>query len=494
MRRLLREPVTLAVIALCVVWTLWARWRHMTYDEAGALTARRLWEGEYSRLLSAMFLHHLEGWVHLAANGVSLFFVGRVIERGCGRRVYLACLFGAAVAGFAASLLWDPDPKVRRMGISGGIAGLLGLLLAVEWAITRGFLDFLRQRNTLLIAFFLALSVPLAMLLGPGVRVDHAGHAGGFAFGLLAGLSYYTRRGVRPVRGAIVAVVLAVVPLAYVAHPVFDAGYQIWRARREYSARDFAAAARSYERARELDPEALDVANGARDQLLDSYLRLAEPLLGTPEASRLIQAAQALGGRQPEPWFTFAQEAETRQRADEAYLAWREAADRLPARAAWVPLGRALRLLVARKEPPLLEAVDVARGAAAGLGADLPAATRDSLEAELAGAAEALSARALARRPEPEVARALSELYRTLAENAGEEARKPRYRLRSAEWLWQASEGPVVPDEVAARFRAALTEAALYHDAPAREAASQWFRARGLPVPEPDLEGEEGGG
>ena len=491
MRRLVREPVTLALIALCVAWTVGAKWLHLTYDQAGALTARQLWHGEYPRLLSAMFLHHMESWIHLAANGISLFFVGRVIERGCGRRVYLACLFGSAMAGFAASLLWDMDPRVHRMGISGGIAGLLGLLLAVEWAITKTFLDFLRQRNTLLILLFLALSVPLARL--GDVRVDHAGHAGGFLFGLLAGLSYYTRRGVRPLRGALVAVALVALPLAYVARPFLEPDYQIWRARREYSARDFAAAAKSYERARELDPEAMDRA-GARDQLLDCYLRLAVPLLGDPEASRLIEAAQALGGRQPEPWITLAHEAETRQRADEAYVAWREAAARLPAQAAWVPLGRALRLLRARENPPHLEMLDVARGAAAGLAADFPEATLASLEKEIADAAEAVAAAALAGSPEPEVARRLSELYRTLAENAGEEARKPRYRLRSAEWLWRASEGPVVSDEIAARFRAALTEAALYHDGAAQEAAAQWFRERGLAVPEPDLEGEEGGG
>ncbi len=493
MRRLLREPVTLALIALCVGWTLWARWRGLTYDEAGALTARRLWQREYPRLLSAMFLHHMGSWIHLVANAVSLFFVGRVIERGCGRRIYLACLFGAAMAGFAASLLWDPDPRVRRMGISGGIAGLLGLLLAVEWAITKSFLGFLRQRNTILILFFLALSVPLAKLLDPDVRVDHAGHAGGFAFGLLAGLSYYTRRGVRPVRGALVALALVALPLAYVVHPVFNPDFQIWRARREYSARDFAAAAKSFERARELDPEALDRAE-ARDQLLDCYLHLAEARLGDPEASRLIEAALALGGRDPVPWISFAQAAEARQHGEEAYVAWREAASLMPFREAWLPLARALKLLRAREKPPLLETVEVARGAAAGLGANLPAAARASLEEELAGAAEALSEAAVATRPEPEVARGLSELYRTLAENTGGEARKPRYRLRSAEWLWRASEGPVVPDDVAARFRAALTEAALHGDAPAQEAAAQWFRARGLPVPGPDLEGEEGGG
>lgn len=489
MRRLLREPLTLGLVALCIAWTVWARWHDLSYLKAGALTRRLLWQGEYWRLFSAMFLHHMESWIHLAANSLSLFFVGRVIERGCGRRVFLACLVGGAMAGFAASLFWDPDLMMRRMGISGGIAGLLGLLLAVEWAITKSLWDFLRQRNTLLIVIFLALSVPFAMLLGDDVRVDHAGHAGGFAFGLLAGLSYYTRRGVRPARGAVVALALSLLPVAYVAHPFLDPHYQIWRARRAYVAGDFADAAAAYERARELDPAALD-AGGAREELLDAYLRLAEG----PLASKFVDAAMALGGRDPRPWLRFAEAAEARQRADEAYVAWREAASLLPDRAAWLPLERALRLLRARKDPPALETLVVARGAAAGLGAGLPAEARTALEAELATAGEALGRKEIEKPSGKEVASGLAELYRILAENTAEDARKPRYRVLSAEWLWRAAEGPVVPDDVVARFRAALTEAALYGVPQVREAAAQWFRERGMPVPEPDLEGEEGGG
>jgi membrane associated rhomboid family serine protease len=486
-----REPLTLGLIAACVGWTLYARWRHLTYTEAGALAGRLLWQGEYWRLLSAAVLHHMGSWIHLVTNCISLFFVGRVIERGSGRRAFLVCLVGGALAGFAGSLLSDPDPTMKRMGISGGIAALLGLLLAIEWAVTKSLWDFLRQRNTLLIIFFLALSVPFAMLVEENVRVDHAGHAGGFLFGLLAGLAYYTRRGVRPARGAIVAAALALLPVAYVSHPFLDPQYQIWRARRAYSAGDFADAAARYERAKELDPTALDTA-GAREELLDAYLRVAAE--GGPDTARLVDAARSLGGRDPRSWLRFAAQAEAGQRADEAYVAWREAAALLPDRAAWLPLERALRLLRARKPPPLLETLGVARGAAAGLGAGLVPEARAALEAELAGTADAVSQEALATPHGKEVANGLAELYRILAENTGEAARKPRYRLRSADWLWRAAEGPMVPDEVAARFGAALTEAALHGDAGARAAAEQWFRERGLPVPAPDLEGEEGGG
>jgi len=492
-RRLLREPVTLGLVALCVGWTLVAKQRGLTYSEAGALTGRQLWEGEYWRLFTATILHHLGTWIHLVTNGISLFFVGRVIERGCGRRILLVAVVGSALAGFAASLILDPDPMIVRMGISGAIAGLLGLLLAVEWALTRGVLDFLRQRNTLLILFFVLLSFPLAEYVFTGLKVDHFGHAGGFAFGLLFGLSYYTRKGVRPLRGAVVAFVLGILPVAYAAHPFFEPQYQIWRGRRAYGGGDFAAAARAFEFARELDPAALDN-GGMREALLDTYLQLAAERLGGPDAGGFVAKARALGGRTPGPWMRFAEAAEARQCPDDAYAAWREAAALLPDSAAWAPLGRALRLLRARDHLPVLETIQVARGTAWGLRADLPLEARDAIEKELAETADALGRETVREEQKDDAALGLSELYWTLAENAGSDARRPGYRLRSADWLWRASKGPLVPDDVTARFRAAITEAALYGDPKAGEAAARWFRERGMPVPEPDLEGEEGGG
>ncbi|HEX5135787.1 MAG TPA: rhomboid family intramembrane serine protease [Planctomycetota bacterium] len=493
MRRLLREPVTLGLVLLCIGWTVAARVWQATPLAAGALTGARLWEGEYWRLFSAMVLHHTGSWIHLVANAVSLFFVGRVIERGCGWRVLLGCVVGGALLGSAASLLWNPEPRVPRMGISGGIAGLVGLLLAVEWAISRGFLDFLKQRNTLLILFFVALSLPIAMLVEsrvPTIQVDHAGHVGGFAFGLLFGVSYYTRKGIRTARGAAVALALAVLPVAYASHPAFEPEYRIWRARRAYGQGDLETAAREYERAKELDPAALDAA-GMRAELLDTYLRLAAGRFGTPDGADFVRKALAVGGRDPGPWIRFAEAAEKAQRPTEAYAAWREAAGQMPDEGAWMAYERALRLLLSREAAPI-ETIVVARGATRGLRVGLPPEAALALEREIAAAADGVGARLGDHTSDRESATRLSELYWLLAENSLEDGRRPRYRLRSAEWLWRGS-GEVRGD-VRARFGAVITEAALYGDPAAGEEAARWFRERGLPVPEPDLEGEEGGG
>jgi hypothetical protein len=226
-----------------------------------------------------------------------------------------------------------------------------------------------------------------------------------------------------------------------------------------------------------------------REDLLEAYLQVAARRLGTPEGEALVGKAIALGGRKPDPWIAFANAAGKGGHADLAYKAWREAAALLRDGDAWLAFERALRLLRAREAPPVRETIDVARGAARGLRAGLPPEAVTELEREIAGAAEALHARADP--PKGDDARALSELYRTLAENAGEDARRPRYRLRSAEWLWRGS-GEARGD-VVARFGAAITEAALYGDPATAEEAAKWFRERGMAVPEPDLEGEEGG-
>jgi membrane associated rhomboid family serine protease len=493
------DPFTLGLVVLCVAWTLRAKWADLTYLEAGALTCRLLWEGAYQRPFTAMLLHHLGlHGLHLIANALSLLVVGRVIERACGAKILVGFVVGGAMAGFGVSMVADPDPGLARMGISGGIAGLVGLLFAVEWAASRGLLDFLRQRNTLLLLLFLGLSFPLALWVEgkvPGLQVDHAGHGGGFAFGIVTGLALYGRRAARPRLGAVTGILLAVLPVAYASHPFLDPGYRYWRGLRAYRAGDHEAAAAECARALELDPDSPS-AGEAKRVLFSHYLRKAAANPEDPEARKLVGAARALGVQDPDPWLRFAEAAEKAGRFEDAYAAWREAAALLPRAEAWRPFARALLLLLANEQwsappPGLVEhLVTVAQGAARGLTGGLDARSRVELEGAIARAA---SLAAGAGAPAKGAARELSALYRTLAENAVRDESRPGYRLQSARWLWRSTE-PEVTDDVKARFKAAVTEGALYGDAGTRGAAEAWFLERGLPVPAPDLEGEEGGG
>jgi len=49
------EPLTTLLIALCVGWTLWAKWSGATLSEAGAVRELLLWEGDYWRLATHLW-------------------------------------------------------------------------------------------------------------------------------------------------------------------------------------------------------------------------------------------------------------------------------------------------------------------------------------------------------------------------------------------------------------------------------------------------------
>jgi rhomboid protease GluP len=86
--------------------------------------------GEWWRLVSCVFVH--VGIVHLAVNGVGMFFIGRVTEELFGTARTLA-LFGlCGVAGAFASYL--ASPAGISAGASGAIFGMLGaVFVELTW-------------------------------------------------------------------------------------------------------------------------------------------------------------------------------------------------------------------------------------------------------------------------------------------------------------------------------------------------------------------------
>ena len=136
-------------------------------------------------------------------------------------------------------------------------------------------------------------------------------------------------------------------------------------------------------------------------------------------------------------------------------------------------------------------AKETAEGAAEGLRAD-----REPLEFAIGEVAFALDKPAR-RVTGPEEDRRLlyallERLFGRLAKNAVDPARVPRYRLHRAHWGWQAA--AATTRDVQALFKAARNEALEQGDEAVQVEAEQWFRARGLPLPPPDLaEGDDGG-
>ena len=141
MNDLSRLPVTFGLIAACVAVYIAVALAGQTYgyplnvglvtqpDEVlaqGALLPAAVAGGEVWLLLTSMFLH--SGFIHLALNMLSLYFLGSFVEQAFGRSRFLALYLCSGLAGGIAYLYFGAfdEPAV---GASGAIFGLLGGVL-----------------------------------------------------------------------------------------------------------------------------------------------------------------------------------------------------------------------------------------------------------------------------------------------------------------------------------------------------------------------------
>lgn len=112
-----------------------------------------LYDGEYWRLLTAVFMHF--GMEHLANNMLLLFVLGDNMERALGKVkyviFYLVCGVGANVASVYVNV--EKGEYVVSAGASGAIFGVIGgLLYAVT--INRGHLEDLSTTQMAVLAGF----------------------------------------------------------------------------------------------------------------------------------------------------------------------------------------------------------------------------------------------------------------------------------------------------------------------------------------------------
>lgn len=156
----------------------------------GAMFGPLIAEGEYWRLLTAMFLH--VGPAHLVFNGLALFVFGRLVERAYGHLRFLIIYILAGLAGSVASYLLNSIAV--GAGASGAIFGVLGALVAYIM-VQRDLLGKMGQ-GLLTVVLFLAAMNLLYGLATPGI--DNWAHAGGLAGGFALGLGLAPRY--RPVR------------------------------------------------------------------------------------------------------------------------------------------------------------------------------------------------------------------------------------------------------------------------------------------------------
>lgn len=142
----------------------------------GAKINELIFQGEYHRLLTSMFLH--ADIMHILLNMFSLYNVGPVTERLFGHKRFLYLYLIAGVGGSISSLMFSRSPGV---GASGAIFGIVGMLLY-----------FAQKRPQVFKRVFgtqLFIVIALNLLYGFSVpNIDNAAHIGGMVVGY--GASY----------------------------------------------------------------------------------------------------------------------------------------------------------------------------------------------------------------------------------------------------------------------------------------------------------------
>ena len=136
----------------------------------GALVGFKVADGEWYRLVTAMFLH--ASLIHLLFNMLALWWLGSVVEQALGTWRFLLVYFASGIAGSAGALLMSSEFAVT-VGASGAIYGILGALLILEWL----------QTGTLAGPALTLIVVNLALTFAiPNISIG--GHIGGLAGGV----------------------------------------------------------------------------------------------------------------------------------------------------------------------------------------------------------------------------------------------------------------------------------------------------------------------
>jgi rhomboid protease GluP len=155
----------------------------------GALVPALVAEGEWWRLLSSIFLH--SGFVHLAFNMMSLYFLGSFAEATFGRSRFLALYVLSGVAGGIAYLYFGQFDR-PAVGASGAIFGLLGVIFG--FALRRGSFSW---QNPLIrqLLILTALNLYIGFSVPNISNTAHIGGlVGGLAFGWLMAPTVYARK------------------------------------------------------------------------------------------------------------------------------------------------------------------------------------------------------------------------------------------------------------------------------------------------------------
>ncbi|MEM1347340.1 MAG: rhomboid family intramembrane serine protease [Myxococcota bacterium] len=146
----------------------------------------RVYEGQWWRLISSMFVHL--GVMHIAFNGYGLYSIGPMVEQFYGRSRFVVIYLGSGVLSSLASLLFTANASG---GASGALYGVVGAMIVfgakyradlparVSKALTRSMLP------------WVIFGIGIGFV--QGVNFDNAAHLGGLISGALLALAMRSR-------------------------------------------------------------------------------------------------------------------------------------------------------------------------------------------------------------------------------------------------------------------------------------------------------------
>lgn len=193
----MESPITyfFTAINLGVFGIAWTRGEHLnlrltpeTLIAYGALERYHVWQGDYWRLLTAVFMH--TGWIHLIWNTWAMFGWCASIERTVGSAWFALAYLTTGLGASAVSVIGH---HAFGAGASGAGFGMISVVLALLYRRAGSWDAF---RGDPYVRNILANTVAWVLIGFAGLmRMDNYAHLGGFALGIPCGLILGSRRG-----------------------------------------------------------------------------------------------------------------------------------------------------------------------------------------------------------------------------------------------------------------------------------------------------------
>lgn len=168
-----------------------------TMFEKGALVGVLVSDGEWWRLITAMFLH--ASLLHLGFNTLALYWLGSIVEQAIGTWRFVLVYFAAGLAGSAGALIFSSAFAIT-VGASGAIFGIMGALMILEYHATGSLAG--QAMGLIVINLALTFTIP---------NISIGGHLGGLVAGILATFALVRTRGMSPWLGPAIVVAIAAV-------------------------------------------------------------------------------------------------------------------------------------------------------------------------------------------------------------------------------------------------------------------------------------------